>query len=103
MLLLVITLLVLLLGLAEPSENTPLVGRFAPAGPMLLFEIVLAVFAPPVDVLIKTVPPAVVVVENEEPLIEQFVIKLLDAPLIKRIVLVLAVADAVVFEIVSEF
>ncbi len=66
-LLLSMTLLVLWFGLADPSDITPLVGRFAPAGPMLLFEIVLPLLAPPVDVLIRTLPPATVVLAIDEP------------------------------------
>jgi hypothetical protein len=101
-LLLVTMLLALLFGLADPSDITHLVGRLAPAGPRLLFEMVLPVLAPPVEVLNRTFPPAVVVPDVDEPRTEQFVTVLFCAPLMKRIVLVLAVAEAVVFEIVSE-
>src|SRR6478672_11347221 len=73
-LLLSMTLSVLLFGLSDPSDITPLVGRLAPAGPMLLLEMKLPLF----------------------------VIISFCAPLIRRIVLVLAVAEAVVFESVSE-
>ena len=59
MLLLSMTLKVLLFGLADPSDMIPLVGRLAPAGPMLLLEMELPLLAPPVDVLIRMVPPAV--------------------------------------------
>ena len=58
MLLLSMMLPVLLFGLADPSDITHLVGRFAPAGPMLLLEMMLALFAPPVEVLIRMSPPA---------------------------------------------
>ena len=103
MLLLVMVLPVLLLGLADPSDITHFVGKLAPAGPRLLLEIVLPLLAPPVDVLIRIFPPAVVVELVEEPSTEQFVIVSFCAPLMRRIVLVLAVADAVVLEIVREF
>ena len=67
MLLLSMRLPVLLFGLADPSDITPLVGRLAPAGPIALFEIVLLLFAPPVEVLIRMLPPAVVVLAVDEP------------------------------------
>ena len=101
-LLLVMMLLALLFGLADPSDITHLVGRFAPAGPRLLFEMVLPLLAPAVEVLNRMLPPAVVVDDVDEPRTEQFVTVLFCAPLMKRIVLVLAVAEAVVFEIVNE-
>ena len=82
---------------------TPLVGRLAPAGPMLLFEMVLPLLAPPVDVLIRMLPPAVATAPVDEPSTEQFVTVLFVAPLMKRIVLVPAVAETVVLEIVNEF
>src|SRR5690349_2511989 len=66
-LLLSMKMFVLLFGLADPSDMTPLVGRLAPAGPMLLFEIVLLLFAPLVEVLIRMLPPATVVDAVEEP------------------------------------
>ena len=102
MLLLSMMLPVLLFGLADPSDITHLVGRFAPAGPMLLLEMMLALFAPPVEVLIRMSPPAAVVLDVDEPSTVQFVMLLFCAPLMRRIVLVPAVAAAVVFEIVSE-
>src|SRR5437763_16690888 len=101
-LLLSMTLFVLLFGLVDPSDITPLVGRLTPAGPMLLLEIILPLLAPPVDVLIKILPPAIVVLAVDEPSTVQFVIVSFCAPLMRRIVLVLAVAEAVVFESVSE-
>jgi len=64
---------------------------------------VLPLLVPAVEVLKSILPPAVVVDEVDEPRTEQFVTVLFWAPLMKRIVLVLAVAEAVVFEIVSEF
>ena len=45
-LLLSMTLLVLLFGLGDPSDMTPLVGRLRAAGPMLLLEMKLPLFAP---------------------------------------------------------
>ena len=102
MLLLSIKLLGLLFGLTEPSPITPLVGKLLPAGPMLLLEMMLPLFAPPVEVLIRMLPPAVVVLAVDEPSTVQFVIILFCAPLMRRIVLVPAVADTVVFESVSE-
>src|SRR5437763_529311 len=101
-LLLSMKLLVLLFGLADPSDITPLVGRLAPAGPMLLLVMKLPLFAPPVEVLIRMSPPAMVVVDVDEPSTVQFVMLLFWAPLMRRIVLVPAVAEAVVFESVSE-
>ena len=47
-------------------------------------------------------PPAVVVADVDDPSTVQFVITLFCAPLMRRIVLVPAVAEAVVFESVSE-
>src|SRR5438093_13785357 len=73
MMLLSMTLRVLLFGLADPSDMTPLVGRLAPAGPMLLFEMVLPVLAPPVEVLIRIVPVATVEIPVDERSTEQFV------------------------------
>ena len=102
MLLVVTMLLALLFGLADPSDITHFVGKFAPAGPRLLFEMVLPLLAPPVEVLSRMFPPAVPVVDVDDPKTEQFVTVLFCAPLMKRIVLVLAVAEAVVFEMVSE-
>ena len=69
---------------------------------MLLLEMKLPLFAPPVEVLIRMLPPAVVVDDVDEPSTVQFVITLFCAPLMRRIVLVPAVAEAVVFESVSE-
>ena len=89
-------------GLADPSDITPLVGRLAPAGPIALFEIALLLFAPPVEVLIRMLPPATVVIAVDEPSTAHLVMVLFCAPLMRRIVLVPAVAEAVVFEIVSE-
>ena len=101
-LLLSIRLPVLWFGLADPSDITPLVGRLAPAGPIALVEIALLLFVPPVEVLIRMLPPAVVVLAVDEPSTVHLVMVLFCAPLMRRIVLVPAVAEAVVFEIVSE-
>ena len=73
MLLVVTTLLALLFGVADPSDITHFVGGLAPAGPRLLFEMVLPLLAPAVDVLNRMLPPAVVVDEVDEPRTKQFV------------------------------
>lgn len=101
MLLPIMVVPVLLLGLADPSDMMHLVGRLAPAGPRLLLAIVLLLLAPPVDVLIRMFPPAVPVEDVEEPSTKQLVTVSFCAPFIRRIVLVPAVAEAVVFEMVS--
>ena len=93
---------VLIFALAVPRPMTPLVGKLTPAGPRLLLAIVLLLFAPPVDVLNRMLPVAVVLEPVEDPSTEQFAIVSLDAPLIRRMVLVPAVAETVVFEIVNE-
>jgi hypothetical protein len=102
-LLLSMTLPELLFGLADPNDATPLIGRLAPAGPILLFEIVLLLLAPPVEVLMRMVPPGITVPVVDEPSTEQFVMVLFCAPLMSRMVLVPAVFETVVFEMVSEF
>src|SRR5215213_8284066 len=81
----------LLFGLADPRPMTPLLGRFAPAGPMLFFETVLL-----------PLPPATVVEAVDDPRIVQLVTVLFVAPPMNRIVLVPAVATALAFENVSE-
>ena len=101
-LLLSMLLPVLLFGLADPTNITHLLGRLAPAGPRSLFEIVLPLFAPPVEVLIKTLPVAAVFEPVDEPRILQFVITLFCAPLIRRIVLVPVVAAVCAFVNVNE-
>ena len=63
---------------------------------------VLPLLAPPVEVLNRMLPPAVVIPDVEEPSTVHLVTVSFCAPLMNRIVLVLAVAEAVVFEIVSE-
>src|SRR6476619_2226497 len=99
--------LIVLLFVVVPSPVMALIGRFAPAGPMLLAEIVLllfpTMFVPDAgDVLKRMVPPAEPTVTVDEPWMLQCVTVSFCAPLIKRIVLVPAVAETVVFEIVSE-
>src|SRR5688572_5637180 len=81
----------------------PLVGKFAPDGPMLLEEIVLLSFPPVVfaSVAKKMVPPMVATVALKAPRTVQLVTVLEVAPLIKRIVDVEAVGDAVVFSMVN--
>ena len=102
-LLLLITLPVLSFGLAVPSPMTPLVGRLAPAGPMLLVAIVLLLL-PPATVLVlkRMLPVATVVLPVDEPRMVQLRTMLFEAPPMNRIVLVPAVAEAVVFESVRE-
>src|SRR5215213_1045331 len=93
----------LLFGLADPRPMTPLLGRFAPAGPMLFFETVLLLLPPAtVEVLNNTLPPATVVEAVDDPRIVQLVTVLFVAPPMNRIVLVPAVATALAFENVSE-
>src|SRR5690349_15515947 len=101
MLLAVMMLLALLFGLAEPSDITHFVGRLVPAGPKLLFDMVLPLLAPPVEVLNRTFPPAVEVEDVDEPKTEQVVTVLFCAPWMNRMVLVLAVAGDVVLQIVN--
>src|SRR6476620_3777780 len=87
---------------AVPRVITALLGRLTPAGPMLLFATVLLLFpATAVDVLKNTVPPAVPTADVDAPRIVQLAMMSFCAPLIRRIVLVPAVADAVVVEMVS--
>jgi hypothetical protein len=86
---------------AVPRPMTALVGRLVPTGPRLQNETVLLLLPTPVVVLKKTFPPAIPVAEFEEPRTVHLVTMSFCAPLIKRMVLVLAVADAVVLERVS--
>src|SRR6476469_3045688 len=88
----------------EPVHPTPAVGKFAPAGPMLLFEIVLLSlpFAVTASVLKNTVPPADALADVFlAPWRSHFVMVLFVAPLINRIVLV-PVPPIVRFDIVRE-
>src|SRR3954449_2510044 len=78
--LLFVMTLFLLLKPAEPRDVTQLMGKLAPAGPMLLFEMMLPLFVVPVEVLIKTLPPPVVETVIDEPRIVQLVIVLFCAP-----------------------
>src|SRR6059058_1080930 len=77
-------------------------GRFAPAGPILLLEIVLLSLPVVVPVLKMIVPATVANVDVDEPSIEQFVTVLFVASAIKRIVPLPAVVPIVVLESVSE-
>lgn len=88
----------------EPFPKIPFVGKFAPAGPILLFEIVLLSlpFAVTASVLKKMFPPFVATERPNEPKILELVIVLLVAPPIKRIVLVPEVPGEVVLEMVNE-
>src|SRR5947208_9509925 len=75
-------------------------GRFVPAGPMLLLEIVLLSFPVVVPLLKMIVPAKVANVDVDEPSIEQFVTVLFVASAIKRIVPVPVVVPMVVLEMV---
>src|SRR6478752_7189712 len=70
---------------AVPKLMTALVGRLAPAGPILLPMTILLLLPPAaVDVLKTTVPAAVARVEVDEPLMLQLARTLFEAPLMKR-------------------
>src|SRR5260370_40414183 len=86
---------------AVPRPMTTLVGRLAPVGPRLQKETVLLLLPMPVVVLNRIFPPAVAIGEVDEPKTVHLVTMLFCAPLMKRMVLVLAVADAVVLEMVK--
>src|SRR5215813_2414019 len=86
-----------------PTAEMALIGRLLPAGPMLFPEIVLLLLPVVVVVLKRMAPPAVPRITVDDPLIVEFLTKLLVAPLIKRMVLVPAVAPVFEFEIVNEF
>src|SRR5436190_14806491 len=102
MLLLSIRLLVLSFGLGDPNPMTHFVGKFAFAGPMLLPEMVLLLFPPATVLVLKsTLPPAVLMAEIEDPRTVQRVTVSLEAPLMNRMVLLPAVLEAVVLEMVS--
>jgi hypothetical protein len=92
-----------LLLVVVPTAEIPLTGRLLPAGPMLFPEMVLLLLPVVVVVLKRTAAPAVPTVTIDEPRIVQFFTTLLVAPLIKRMVLVPAVADVLAFENVNEF
>src|SRR5215210_6568909 len=81
----------------EPLPRIALLGRLAPAGPMLLLEIVLLSLplAVTASVLKKMVAPLVATDIVPEPWMFELVIVLLVAPPMKRMVEVPEVADAV--------
>src|SRR5436190_8797762 len=83
---------------AVPRLITALLGRLVPAGARLQNETMLPLLPRPEVVLNRTFPPAVPIVEVDEPRTVHLVTTLFCAPLIKRMVLVLAVADAVMLE-----
>src|SRR5262245_27065465 len=88
---------------AEPSQRTAWAGRFVPAGPMLLLEMVL--LSLPLAVTVSVSKKMTGLGENTdvpEPWRLALVIVLLVAPLTKRIVDVSAVADTMVLAMVSE-
>src|SRR5436190_13549690 len=90
------------LGLAVvPRPMTVLVGRLAPAGPRLQNETMLLLLPSPEVVLNRIFPPVNPIAEVEEPRIVHLVRTLACAPLMNRMVLVLAVLEAVVLEMVS--
>ena len=88
----------------EPLQRIALLGRFAPAGPTLLLEIVLLSLplAVTASVLKKIVAPLVATEALDEPCRLVLVMTLFVAPPMKRIVDVPLVADAVVLAMVSE-
>lgn len=100
-----IPLLPLAVVVVEPLHCIAVDGRFGPAGPMLLFEMVLLSLPLGVtpSVLKKILPPFVATDVPFEPRIVELLIVLLVAPPIKRIVLVPEVPGDVVFEIVRLF
>src|ERR1041384_2081981 len=85
-----------------PRLITHLVGRLAPAGPML-FPITMLLLLPAAAVVVlkRTFPVAAAAVPVEEPRMLQLARILFDAPLMNRPVLVPAVVATVVFESVS--
>src|SRR6476661_4038968 len=106
MLLLVMTmpLLPIAVVVVEPLPRIALEGRFAPTGPMLLFEIVLLSLPLAVTASVekKIVPPLVATDEVLAPWRFALVTTLPVAPPMKRIVDVPAVAETVVLAIVNE-
>ena len=89
----------------EPFPKIPLVGRLVPEGPILQFETVLLSLPLAVTAsLAKYIFPPLVVATGPEnaPLTEQLVIVLPVAPPTKRMVEVSAVAETVVFSMISE-
>src|SRR5262245_22038417 len=72
-----------------PRPKTALFGRFPPAGPMSLNEIVLSLFPSDVASVLNTiVPPAVPRAVVDDPRIVHRVTRLFEALLMKRMVLV---------------
>src|SRR6185295_390608 len=104
LLLMMMPLLPIAAVVIEPLPRIALLGRFAPAGPMLLFEMVLLSLplAVTASVLKKMVPPLVATDDELDPWRLELVIVLLVAPPMNRIVAVPEVADAVVLAMVSE-
>src|SRR5688572_9298933 len=90
-------------GLVVPTLEIAFVGRLLPAGPILLFEIVLLSLpvAPPASVAKMILPPFEATVPEKEPCTEQLVITLFVAPPMNRMVDVFAFVATVVFAIVS--
>src|SRR6185295_6585084 len=98
LLLTMLPLLPIAVVVVEPLQRMPLVGRLAPAGPMLLFEMVLLSLplAVTASVLKKMLAPLVATDIVPEPWMFELVIVLLVAPPMKRMVAVPEVADTVV-------
>src|SRR5581483_11498792 len=99
--------LTVLLLVVVPTAEIALTGRFAPAGPMLFFEIRLLLLPTMLvpdagDVLKRIAPPAVPTATVDDPWMLEFFTMLFDAPLMKRIVLVPAVVPVFAFDRVSE-
>ena len=99
-----IPLLPMAVVVVEPFPKIPLVGRLVPEGPILQFETVLLSLPLAVTAsLAKNIfPPLVATAPENAPLTEQLVIVLPVAPPIKRMVEVSAVAETVVFSMISE-
>src|SRR5436305_12964624 len=81
---------------AVPKPMIALVGRLVPAGLRLQNETVLLLLPSPEVVLNRIFPPAVPGADVDEPRIVHLVSLLPCGPLLQRMVLVLAVGDAVV-------
>ena len=101
-LLLSMTLPVLLFGLADPSDMTPLVGSVGAGRTDVVIRNGVAAIGSGRRCADQNVAARDCLLVVDEPRIEQLVMRLFCAPAIKRIVLVPAVAATVVFEIVSE-
>src|SRR6185295_11210803 len=103
LLLMTLPLLPIAVVVVEPLPTIALLGRFAPAGPMSLFEIVLLSLPLAVTASVekKIVPPLVATDDEDEPCRIELVIVLFVAPPMNRIVAVPEVAEAVVLAIVS--